>query len=195
MSEQVVQALPTVRALDLRKWYGRLEALKGVSFDVGAGEALGLLGPNGAGKSTTISLLTGLSSANSGSISLFGTLPSDLSARKRLGYLPESPICPEHHSPASLLYFHARMLGIQPADQPGAVFALLEETGVANAAKKPIPTLSKGMVQRLGLAVALLGDPDIEPRPCWQASALRSRAPPVRTRAHRHLCIARPRGN
>jgi ABC-2 type transport system ATP-binding protein len=162
-SSASLEAAPRVVAgvHGLRKSYGSLKVLDGVTFRVAAGEALGLLGPNGAGKSTTISLLLGLSVPRAGTVELFGGSPLEPANRLRVGYSPESPIFAEHHSASSALDLHARILGIAPPERPERIRRALAEAGLHQATHANVRTLSKGMLQRLGLAVALLGDPEL----------------------------------
>ncbi len=152
---------PAASVRELWKNYGSVAALQGISFEVPAGEAVGLLGPNGAGKSTTLGLLLGFLTPTSGTAELFGASPDDPEARCKVGYVPEHIALPSHHSPLSLLGFHAGLLGIPPRDRPARVEDALGRAGLTSAAKRKVPTLSKGMLQRLALAVALLGEPDL----------------------------------
>jgi ABC-2 type transport system ATP-binding protein len=152
---------PAASIHDLSKSYGSIAALLGISFDVPRGEAVGLLGPNGAGKSTTIGVLLGFLQPTSGAVQLFGAGPEDAEARAKVGYVPESIVFPSHHNPRSLLAFHAGLLGIAPGARAGRIDEVLAQTGLASAARQRVDTLSKGMLQRLGLAVALLGEPEL----------------------------------
>jgi ABC-2 type transport system ATP-binding protein len=178
---------------ELAKHYGTVAALHGVSFELRRGEALGLLGPNGAGKSTTIGLLLGLLLPASGAVRLFGLSPEEASARRRIGYLPETPMFAEHHHAESLLAFHADLVGIPPDRRASAIDGVLVEAGIAAARRQRVRTLSKGMLQRLGLAVALLGDPELlvldEPTSNLDPIGRRELANLVRARRDKGTCI------
>jgi ABC-type multidrug transport system ATPase subunit len=146
---------------ELWKSYGSVPALRGISFDVPSGEVVGLLGPNGAGKSTAIGLLLGFLQPTSGRVALFGDGPENAEVRGKVGYVQESIVFPRHHNPRSLLGFHAALLGIAPAERKAHVDELLARVGLVSAARQRVDTLSKGLLQRLGLAVALLGSPSL----------------------------------
>jgi ABC-2 type transport system ATP-binding protein len=148
-------------AHELCKWYGSVPALRGISFDVPSGEVVGLLGPNGAGKSTAIGLLLGFLRPTSGRATLFGADPDHVEVRAKVGYVPETILFPSHHHPQSLLAFHAALLGMAAAERKAQIDDLLARLGLAAAARQRVDSLSKGMLQRLGLAVALLGNPEL----------------------------------
>jgi ABC-2 type transport system ATP-binding protein len=152
---------PAACVHDLSKSYGSIAALLGISFDVPRGEAVGLLGPNGAGKSTTIGILLGFLQPTSGTVQLFGVGPEDAQAREKVGYVPENVVFPSHHNPRSLLAFHAGLQGIAPSARAERIDEVLARTGLASTARQRVDTLSKGTLQRLGLAVALLGEPEL----------------------------------
>ncbi len=151
-------------AIDVRglaKRYGRTEALADLSFTVEPGEILGFLGPNGAGKTTAVKLLVGLTRPSGGTGTVLGSPLGDRIARRRIGYLPELFRYQAWLTPAEVLALHARLAGIAPADRPRAIGEALEVVGLATRAADRVGTLSKGLQQRLGLAVALLGRPDL----------------------------------
>ncbi|HSK91192.1 MAG TPA: ABC transporter ATP-binding protein [Euzebyales bacterium] len=150
-----------VTARGLRKHYGRHVALAGLDLDVEPGQVVGLLGPNGAGKTTTVKILTGLVRATGGSATLFGVPVSDPAARRRLGYLPEHFRFPEWLTGLELLRYHARLAGHDPRRDGALLHALLERVGLAGRGDERIRAYSKGMTQRLGLAQALVGRPDL----------------------------------
>jgi len=142
----------------LSKRYGALAALDGVSARVPCGQVIGLLGHNGAGKSTLIKLILGLIAPSSGQLQVLGGTPWRAHAlRRRIGFLPESATFYANLSGRELLDYLAR-LKQAPRQQ---VSALLERVGLAHAAERRIGTYSKGMRQRLGLAQALLGSPEL----------------------------------
>ncbi|MBV8645406.1 MAG: ABC transporter ATP-binding protein [Candidatus Eremiobacteraeota bacterium] len=143
----------------LAKRYGRVVALEDLTLRVGRGECLGFLGPNGAGKSTAVKMLLGLVRPTGGRGELLGKPIGDRRTRARIGYLPELFRYPDWLAAREVLAFHARLLRL--ADAPRAIDAVLDEVGLRERARDRVGTYSKGMQQRLGLAVALLGDPEI----------------------------------
>ncbi|HEX6254706.1 MAG TPA: ABC transporter ATP-binding protein [Euzebyales bacterium] len=150
-----------VRARALHKRYGRHVALTGLDLDVGPGQVVGLLGPNGAGKTTTVKILTGLVRATGGSAELFGVPVGTPAARHRLGYLPEHFRFPEWLTGLELLRYHARLAGRDPRRERARLDGLLELVGLDGRGDERIRGYSKGMTQRLGLAQALVGEPDL----------------------------------
>jgi ABC-2 type transport system ATP-binding protein len=150
---------------DLRKTFRigffrkRVEAVRGISFNVGEGEIFGLLGPNGAGKTTTIKTLMGLISPTSGSFRIMGEDGSRTAVRRHIGYLPENPYFHEYLTPRELLDFYGRLAGLNRAEIDERRDALIEQVGLADAAKRPLRKFSKGMLQRIGLAQALIARP------------------------------------
>jgi len=139
----------------------RKEILKGVSLEVEPGEIFGYLGPNGAGKTTTLKCLLGLIFPDSGSLTLFGRPHLSLSARERLGYLPESPYFYDHLTAMEFLDFYARLFGLKKTERRKRIAGLLERVGLADAGRIPLRKFSRGMLQRAGLAQALVNDPDL----------------------------------
>jgi ABC-2 type transport system ATP-binding protein len=144
-----------------RTRFGRTEAvaLDGVDLEVPCGEAFGLIGPNGAGKTTFIKCLLGIAHPDSGRVELLGGRPEDPAARARVGYLPERLSLPGAWTPRSFLASVSRLKGIVP--EPAALDALLTRVSLSEAAGRRIRGLSKGMRQRLGLAAALVGRPEL----------------------------------
>jgi ABC-2 type transport system ATP-binding protein len=155
----VAEAAVSTRALHKR--YGRHVALAGLDLDVEPGQVVGLLGPNGAGKTTTVKILTGLVAATGGTATLFGIPVADPAARRRLGYLPEHFRFPEWLTGMQLLRYHARLAGRDPRRESARLHGLLERVGLRGRGDERIRAYSKGMTQRLGLAQALVGDPDL----------------------------------
>lgn len=149
-------------AIDVRgleKSYGRVRALAGLTLRVQRGEVFGFLGPNGAGKTTSVKILTGLARASAGSGSVLGYRLGDRRARAKLGYLPELFRYPDWLSGREVVRFHGRICGrpVSADDVDGA----LDVVGLRARADDRAGTYSKGMQQRLGLAVALLGRPEL----------------------------------
>lgn len=150
---------PAVWCSDLRKRYGRRTAVDGVSFTVGRGEVLGLLGPNGAGKTSVIKMLLGLVRPTAGEVLLLGRPGSDPRARARVGYLPELFRYQPWLTPAEVLALHVRLAGAAiPESRRRESLAMV---GLADRADDRVGGFSKGMQQRLGLAVALVADPEL----------------------------------
>lgn len=143
----------------LRKQFGAKTAVEDLSLTVRRGEVFGFLGPNGAGKTTSIKMLLGLVAPTSGSASVLGAPVGDRRTRARLGFLPEHFRFQEWLTGRELLHLHARLLGLTPRDGKARAEALLARVDLTDAARRPIRTYSKGMMQRVGLAQALLGDP------------------------------------
>src|SRR5262245_4051145 len=148
---------------DVEKSYGETRALKGVSFSIPRGEVVGLLGPNGAGKTTAIKIIVGflLPSAGSATVAGLDVVREPLAVQERIGYLPEN--APLYHDMLAQEYlgFMAEMRGLDPARARTRLATVVEECGVAGVLTRPIGQLSKGYRQRVGLAAALLHDPEI----------------------------------
>jgi ABC-2 type transport system ATP-binding protein len=141
--------------------YGRRTALSDVDLCVPRGATLGLLGPNGAGKTTVLRLLLGFVRPHRGTVRVNGRDPWDPRSRVGLGYLPERLSLPGRMTVAGLLRLHAGLAGLSGAEAARAVRDGLERTGVADRADDRVGGLSKGLLQRVGFAQALLGDPDV----------------------------------
>src|SRR5882724_8153895 len=136
-------------------------AVKDLNLKVQAGEVFGFLGPNGAGKTTTMNVLLGFVNPTSGSAFLFGVDVREPIARQRIGYLPELTYYYKFLSAEELLRFYARIFGIPRAQADERIDRLLKLVELDSARKRPIKTYSKGMQQRVGLAQALINDPDL----------------------------------
>jgi len=145
------------------KCYGAIRAVDDVSFEVPRGEVLALLGPNGSGKSTLMRCLIGFFSPTSGRVSVGGVDVAERSvvARGRIGYLPEQVMLYPELTVRRYLTFVAGMKGLAGAKRRAAVDEVVGACGLADVAKRPTGNLSKGYRQRVGLAQALLGDPDV----------------------------------
>jgi ABC-2 type transport system ATP-binding protein len=139
----------------------KVRALEGLSLEVRRGEVFGFLGPNGAGKTTTIKLLMGLCFPTAGRVEILGRPVPDTAAQLRLGFLPENPYFYDYLSGAELLDLCGRLCGLPAADRRFRVDRLLGHVGLADAAARPLRKYSKGMLQRLGLAQALINDPEV----------------------------------
>lgn len=152
-----------IRVQNVTKRFGDINALVDVSFDVPAHSIFGLLGPNGAGKTTTMRLITGALEPDAGTIEIDGRPVREdaTEARRRIGYLPETnPLYPEMLV-GEFLTFMARLRGIDPVSIPDRIDPAVEQTGIGDVYYRPIAHLSKGYRQRVGLAQAILSEPDI----------------------------------
>jgi ABC-2 type transport system ATP-binding protein len=139
----------------------KVRALEGLSLEVHRGEVFGFLGPNGAGKTTTIKLLMGLCFPTTGRVEILGRPVPDAAAQLRVGFLPESPYFYDYLSGLELLDLCGRLCGLPPAERRFRQGRLLDRVGLADAATRPLRKYSKGMLQRLGLAQALINDPEV----------------------------------
>ncbi|MEJ0048025.1 MAG: ABC transporter ATP-binding protein [Rhodospirillales bacterium] len=147
----------------LAKSFGPIEAVRGVSFSVNRGEVLGFLGPNGAGKSTTMKMLAGFLTPTAGWARICGhdVVTDGLAARRRLGYLPEGAPAYPDMAAGDFLMFIARIRGYRGAEARRVVADAVARVELGAVFNQPIETLSKGFKRRVGLAQALLHDPDV----------------------------------
>lgn len=148
---------------DLRKSYGKTEALKGISFEVGDGEAFAFLGPNGAGKTTTIKIMMGFLRLDSGTVRMFG---KDISVygkevRKKVGFLPEEIGFYENLSVYDNMDFYARLFGIPKLERSKVINEILDQVGLSDRKRSKVKELSHGLKQRLGIAQSLINHPDL----------------------------------
>jgi ABC-2 type transport system ATP-binding protein len=141
--------------------HGKKVALQGLNLQIQAGEVFGFLGPNGAGKTTTMNVLLGFVNATSGSAFLFGVDVRQPIARQRIGYLPELTYYYKFLNAEEILRFYARIFGLSRRQTDDRVERLLKMVELESARKRPLKTYSKGMQQRVGLAQALINDPDL----------------------------------
>ena len=159
---------PVIQVSDLQKtyhdgWFRRrkIHALKKVSLEVGRGEIFGLLGPNGAGKTTLIKILLGIVHKTAGEASLLGQPAGRRIGRKRVGYLPEGHRIPRHLTGNAALEYYGSLSGMSVADTRRRRGELLEMVGLSDWGRTVVTKYSKGMLQRLGLAQAMLHEPDV----------------------------------
>jgi ABC-2 type transport system ATP-binding protein len=150
-----------VQTLDLTKHYGASVALAGLTMVVPRGEVFGFLGPNGSGKTTAVKLLLGLSRPTGGEAWVLGRPAGDRQTRSRVGYLPELFRYQGWLSAAEVLALHCRLAGVARGEWPGQISGALATVGLTGHADAKVETFSKGMQQRLGLGVALLGHPEL----------------------------------
>ncbi len=139
----------------------RVQAVRGLSLEVQPGEIFGFLGPNGAGKTTTIKVLNGLIFPSQGKAELFGMSANDIRAKSKVGFLPEHPYFYEYLTGFEFLDFYGRLFGLSRSIRPARVERLLEQVGLSTARDIPLRKYSKGMIQRVGIAQALINDPDL----------------------------------
>ncbi len=153
----------TIRAEKVSKIYGDFIAVNDISFEVRKGTVAAFLGPNGAGKSTTMKMLTGYLAPTSGQVELLGMRPGSREHRielaRRLGYLPENGPLYLDMTPRELLEFYARVRKLGAVDR--AIDRVVEQCDIKEVLQKPISKLSKGFRQRVGMAQALLSDPEV----------------------------------
>ncbi len=136
-------------------------AVDGVSFTVRPGEVVALLGPNGAGKTTAMQIALGLLEPDAGEALLFGLPPERLEVRARIGFAPDAPVFPRQLTGYQVLELHAALLGIPSAKAALRVREVIDQLGFTESAGRPCGVYSKGQGQRLGLAQALLGEPEL----------------------------------
>jgi ABC-2 type transport system ATP-binding protein len=152
------------KAIEIRnfvKKYKSVVAVNNISLDVYEGEIFGFLGPNGAGKTTTIKTLLGLIFPTSGETLVLGKPAGDIDAKYKISYLPESPYFYEHMSAQEVVGFYGSLFGLSGASKDKRVDFLLDLVGLQVDRKKPLRAFSKGMLQRVGIAQALINDPKL----------------------------------
>ncbi|MCH8082858.1 MAG: ABC transporter ATP-binding protein [Myxococcales bacterium] len=148
---------------DVRPGFGlrKKRILDGISFRVREREIFGFIGPNGAGKTTTLKVLMGLIRPTSGQASILGHDVSEVAFRRQIGFLPEQPYFYDYLTGCELLRFYAKLSGVSPRRREGRVTELLELVGLSEAGKTRLRNYSKGMLQRIGIAQALVHDPQV----------------------------------
>ncbi|MCS7252965.1 MAG: ABC transporter ATP-binding protein [Armatimonadota bacterium] len=158
---EVVVELRNVRKEYPTGWGGTILALDDVSFEVYRGEIFGLVGPNGSGKTTTLKLILGLIFPTSGEIKVFDSSPFDISVKNKIGFLPDGPYFYDFLNADELLDFYGRLFGYSKSERKERIEQLLDLVGMKRFRKMPLRNYSKGMMQRIGLAQALINDPDL----------------------------------
>ncbi len=159
--ETVIEARDLVKTFRLGFRMKRVEALRGATFAARRGEIFGFLGPNGAGKTTSIKVIVGLLRPSGGSCTLLGHPAGAIEARRRVGYLPESPYFYDHLLPDEFMDLCGRLRGLDAPTRRRRGVELLDLVGLGAARDRPLRKFSKGMLQRIGLAQALVGDPEL----------------------------------
>lgn len=159
---------PSLEWIDVTKDYpgsrvagGKVRALDGVSLRLDSGEALGLAGPNRAGKTTLLKLALSLCQPSAGQVVRFGTAAADRSTLTRVGYVHEAPAFPTYLNAGDLLEFYGALSGMTRGSRRRVIPELLERVGLDDRRRAPISTYSKGMLQRLGLAQAMVNRPQL----------------------------------
>ncbi len=156
-------AVPTIEVEGLSKRYGDYEAVRDLSFQIGAGEVVGFLGPNGAGKTTTMRILTGFIAPTDGSVRIagFDIFAQGLEARRSIGYLPEMPPLYPEMTPLGYIDFVAKLKDVPRSKRKAAVERALSLCGLRDVYRREIRQLSKGYRQRVGLAQAIVHEPKV----------------------------------
>lgn len=153
--------MPVIATANLVKQYKKIEALKGVTIQVEKGEIFGLLGQNGAGKTTLVKILLGITQPSFGEARLLDEPAGTSSVRQRVGYLPEDHRFPDYHTGWSLLDFYGALLSVPREKRRARIEEVLEMVGLRGRMHYKIRTYSKGMKQRLGIAQAILHEPEV----------------------------------
>lgn len=153
--------MDTVVIQDVSKRFGNTQAVNQLSLSVHQGEIFGFLGTNGAGKTTTIMMLLGFMAPDKGRVTILGSDPRAAATRRRIGFMPETAYYYPYLNVRELLAFYGGLCGMTKAEIRGRAEALIERVGLVDATDRPLRTFSKGMLQRAGIAQALLHDPDL----------------------------------
>jgi ABC-2 type transport system ATP-binding protein len=158
---------PVVKSVGLSKEFRdfwnrpKAKAVNDIDFEVQEGEVLGLLGPNGSGKSTTIKMLLGLLYPTSGSVTVFGESPRSVRTKMRIGYLPEESYLYKYLTAMETLDFFGALFNLSTLERKNRSEQLLEMVGLSHVRNRPVGEFSKGMARRIGLAQAMINDPDL----------------------------------
>ncbi|NOS79616.1 MAG: ABC transporter ATP-binding protein [Nitrospira sp.] len=161
VTDHVVQIENIRKVFRVGFWGRRVTAVDQLSLDVRRGEVFGFLGPNGAGKTTTLKMLMGLIYPTSGQAKIFGHLVGDPAAKAKLGFLPESPYFYDYLTSREFLNFYGHLFGLWGVRLNKRVDELLELVGMSHAKDLQLRKFSKGMLQRVGIAQALINDPEL----------------------------------
>ena len=161
MSDALIRVEGLRKEFRLGLFRRRVQAVNGVSFEVERGKIFGFLGPNGAGKTTTIKMLTGLIAPSGGSARIFGEPIPSARALAKVGFLPENPYVYPYLTPTEFVELCGRLSGLSGRAVRARTRQVLDQVGILYAADRPVGRLSKGMLQRTGLAAALVADPEL----------------------------------
>ncbi len=159
-SSYVVEAVGLSKVFKDFWFRTKARAVDNVTFEIRAHEVFGLLGPNGSGKSTIIKIILGLLHKTRGRISVFGRPPSEVNIKKRIGFLPEESYLYRFLNPQETLHYYGKLFGLDHRTRKRRVDELLDMLGLTHVAHRPIGEFSKGMTRRIGIAQALINDPD-----------------------------------
>jgi ABC-2 type transport system ATP-binding protein len=159
-AERIVEAVGLTKVFSDFWLRAKATAVDAIDFHIERGEIFGLLGPNGSGKSTTIKMILGLLHRTRGRLSVLGREPSDVAVKRRIGYLPEESYMYRFLTPEETLDFYAKLFGLGRRERKRRVDELLEMVGLSGARHRAVGEFSKGMTRRLGLAQALINDPE-----------------------------------
>ncbi|MDP6541807.1 MAG: ABC transporter ATP-binding protein [Phycisphaerales bacterium] len=159
-SSRIVEAVGLTKIFKDFWMRSKAKAVDNLSFHIEKGELFGLLGPNGSGKSTTIKLILGLLNRTRGRLSVFGREPHDVAVKKYIGFLPEESYLYQYLNSRETLDYYGRLFGLERATRRKRIEELLEWVGLSQVAHRPVGEFSKGMMRRIGLAQALINDPD-----------------------------------
>jgi ABC-2 type transport system ATP-binding protein len=160
-TETIIESEALSKVFKVGFWGRRVTVLEGLNLEVRRGEVFGFLGPNGAGKTTTIKILMGLIYPSGGRAMLFGRPIGDRQASARLGFLPESPYFYDYLTAAEFLQFYGHLFGVRGSLLEQRVTELLDLVGMSHARNLQLRKFSKGMLQRVGIAQALINDPEL----------------------------------
>jgi ABC-2 type transport system ATP-binding protein len=162
MSEQIVVEVKGLVKVFKDFWQRpKVKAVDNLDLSVQKGEIFGLLGPNGSGKSTTIKILLGLLNATAGDVKILGQNPHDVKVKEKIGYLPEESYLYGYLTPRETLNFYGRLFGLESGIRKERISQLIEMVGLSHAADRAVGEFSKGMARRVGLAQALINDPEL----------------------------------
>ncbi len=159
-SQPIVEAVGLVKVFDDFWLRAKARAVDGIDFEIRPNEIFGLLGPNGSGKSTTIKMILGLLRKTKGRLSVFGRDPGDVSVKARIGYLPEESYMYRFLNPLETLDYYGKLFGIARSVRRRRSLELLDMVGLEGASHRAVGEFSKGMSRRLGIAQALINDPE-----------------------------------
>jgi len=161
MSEKAVELKGIYKAYKTGFTMKKVNALNGVDLVINKGEVFGYLGPNGSGKTTTLKLIMGIIYPDSGEIEVMSKSPYDISVKEKIGFLPESPYFYDYLTAVEFLDFYARLFSIPGGVRRERIRRLLKSVGLEGRADEPLRRFSRGMLQRIGIAQALINDPEI----------------------------------
>ena len=158
--------VPIVKSVGLTKIFRdfwnrpKARAVNDIDFEINEGEVLGLLGPNGSGKSTTVKMILGLLYPTAGALSIFGRSPKAVEIKKNIGYLPEESYLYKHLTASETLDFFGSLFNLSKEERQQRTEQLLDMVGLSHVRRRPVGEFSKGMARRIGLAQAMINDPD-----------------------------------